>query len=99
MNTFKKIIETYSNLYFPNINFKKETFDYNEDNEDNDNEIICEYKIIMTIISWLITGFAIYLSFRCSNGFSLGQFLLALFFTPFYIIYHLITTKLCGMIL
>ena len=51
----------------------------------------------MALVSWLITGFAVYLSFKCSNGFSIGPFLLALLFSPFYIIYHIFDSKLCGI--
>ena len=39
-------------------------------------------------VTWLSMGFyAIYLAFRCNRGsFSIGHFLAALFFAPFYII-------------
>jgi hypothetical protein len=80
-----KVIKTYSSMYFPK---KKEHFNSNGD---------IVYNITMVIISWIILGFAIYLSFRCHKGFDLGGFLLALFFSPFYVIYHLALTKLCGL--
>jgi hypothetical protein len=100
IDSIKKVVETYSNVYFPDINklkLKKEKFNEYEDQDVYEDESY-SYTIIMAIISWLVTGLAVYLSFQCSNGFSLGPFLLALFFSPFYIIYHLFATKLCGLI-
>ena len=84
VNTIKKVMETYKELYFPK---KKEQFD--------DSNYI--FNITLTIIVWIVSGFAIYLSFKCSKGFEIGQFLLALFFAPIYIIYHLAVTNLCGL--
>ncbi len=92
INIFKKTLESYINLYIPK---KKEMFD------DNGNSYYIDitlYNIIMTIILWLLTGFAAYLSFKCSNGFSIGPFILAILFAPFYIIYHIFATNLCGII-
>ena len=97
VNTIKKVMETYSNIYFPDLQLKKEKFDDNTNDNDSCNGDSCDYAIIMAIVSWLVTGFAVYLSFKCSNGFSVGQFLLALLFSPIYIIYHIFATKLCGM--
>ncbi len=88
-DTAKKFIENYKNLYFPQ---KKEKFD-----DDSCYESLTIYDFIVAMISWLVTGFAIYLSFKCSNGFNICQFLLALFCSPFYIIYHIFATKLCGL--
>ncbi len=84
-NIPKKIIRTYSSMFFPK---KKEDFNNSSD---------YMYNITMVLISWIIFGFAIYLSFRCHKGFNLGGFLLAFFFSPFYIIYHLALTNLCGL--
>ncbi len=81
----KKIIKTYSSMFFPK---KRENLNKSSD---------FLYNITMVIISWIIFGFAIYLSFRCHNGFDLGGFLLAFFFSPFYILYHLALTNLCGL--
>ncbi len=81
----KKIIKTYSSMFFPK---KKEHF-------ENSSGFL--YNITMVIISWIIFGFAIYLSFKCNKGFNLGSFLLAFFFSPFYILYHLALTNLCGL--
>ncbi len=97
IDTIKKVMETYSNVYFPDINNKRSKENF-QDDDDSCNGDSCDYVIIMAIISWLVTGIAVYLSFKCSNGFSLGQFLLALLFSPIYIIYHLFATKMCGMI-
>jgi hypothetical protein len=84
----KKALESYANLYFPfNKISKKEKFD----------ETSSEY-IIGLLVYWLVNLFAIYLSFRCNKGFNFGSFLLAFFFGPFYIIYHLAVTNLCGLV-
>ncbi len=56
------------------------------------------FNILSGIISSLLALFALYLSFRCSGRFDLGQVLLALIFAPFYIVYQLATSGLCGMI-
>jgi hypothetical protein len=86
-NIPKKLIKTYSSMYFPK---KKEQF-----NSDSD----FLYNSMMTLIAWIILGFAVYLSFRCNKGqpFNLGGLLLAIFFSPFYVIYHLAVTNLCGL--
>ena len=84
VNTIKKVMESYKNLYIPK---KKENFD--------DTSTMFEYVAI--IIMWIVTLFAIYLSFKCSKGFDIGQFLLAFIFAPFYIVYHLAVTNLCGL--
>ena len=89
VDTAKKMIESYVNLYIPK---KSEKFD--TDNSTNDDS----YNILITIISWVVLGFAIYLSFRCKKGFDIWQFLLALFCAPCYIIYQLATSQLCGLI-
>jgi len=44
---------------------------------------------IISLFWSLVTFFAIYLSFKCNNGFSLGGLLAALIFSPFYIAYKL----------
>ena len=85
MNLLEKILNTYSNIYFPK---KKENYEQTED-------II--YTILMGIIAWIILGVAVYLSFKCNNNFILGDVLLAVLFSPLYIIYHLFATKLCGI--
>ena len=80
-----KIIKTYSSMFFPK---KREHF-------ENSSDYL--YNITMVMISWIIFGFAIYLSFRWHKGFDLGGFLLAVFFSPFYILYHLALTNLGGL--
>jgi hypothetical protein len=82
-NNIKKIMENYTNLYIPR-------------NKD-DNKCITS-ELISSIIIWILTGYAAYLSFKCSKGFNLGQLLLAVFFSPFYIIYHIFATNLCNTI-
>lgn len=39
-----------------------------------------------------VSLYAIYISFKCNNGFSLGGFLAAFFFSPFYIVYKYATS-------
>ncbi len=84
-NIPKKIIKTYSSMYFPK---KREHFESNSD---------FVYNVMMIIIGWIVLGFAVYLSFRCNKGFDFGGFILAVLFSPFYIIYHLAMTNLCGL--
>ena len=53
---------------------------------------------IIGIIHLIFCLFAIYLSFKCNNGFDLGSFLMAILFPYIYIIYKFATdTKLCGI--
>jgi len=85
MSIPKKILETYSDIYFPK---KKEHY------ENTGNFL---YDTVMYVVAWTILGFAVYLSFKCENKFDMTQFLLALLFAPFYIIYHLAVTRLCGL--
>lgn len=85
----KKALESYANLYFP---IKKENFD------ETTGTIIPQVSIVHMLISWIVVGFAIYLSFRCHGKFNLGGFLLAFFCSPCYILYHLATSGLCGLI-
>jgi hypothetical protein len=49
------------------------------------------FHVIMSLV-------AIYLSFRCNNGFSAGPFLVSLFFPYVYIVYILATRGTCGII-
>jgi hypothetical protein len=54
---------------------------------------------IMNLVFVFIFFFAIYLSFKCNNGFSVWGFLGASLFSPIYIIYKLTSTpKMCGLI-
>ena len=47
------------------------------------------FDIIFYLLGFIITGYALYLSFSCNKGFHLGSFLVALFFSPIYLIYRL----------
>ncbi len=86
----KQILETYTNIYFRNSILKK-----NEKFESTNNST--SYNILVTIIAWFTFGYAVYLSFRCNNGFSGWGLAGAIFFQPFYIIYKLTSTpKFCG---
>jgi hypothetical protein len=55
------------------------------------------YGILYSITHTIISFFAIYLSWRCNGGFSLGPFLFALFCPYLYIIYALATHGGCGV--
>jgi hypothetical protein len=82
----KKMLESYVNLYIP----KKEKFDTNTTDDS--------YNLLVNVFSWIVLIFAIYLSFRCKKGFDIGHILLAVFCAPCYIVYHLATSNLCGLI-
>ncbi len=57
------------------------------------------YDPITTLIAYIMFFFAIYLSFRCNNGFSVWGFLGAFLFSPIYILYKLTSTpKMCNFI-
>lgn len=52
---------------------------------------------IGSVILTILAGYAIYLSFKCNNGFNVWGFLAALFLPFFYIPYKLATMpKKCG---
>ena len=46
-------------------------------------------KLVFGIINWIIFCIAIYLSFKCNNGFKLESFLVACCCSPFYLIYSI----------
>jgi ABC-type glycerol-3-phosphate transport system permease component len=53
---------------------------------------------IGSVILTILAGYAIYLSFKCNNGFNVWGFLAALFLPFFYIPYKLATMpKKCGL--
>ena len=67
----------------------------NYNNECNNSNPL---KTIYTIFHSIITLFAIYLSFKCNNGFSFGGFFMAIFFPHIYIIYKYATSEtFCGI--
>jgi hypothetical protein len=59
---------------------------YKEEFENNESP---KYKFFY-IFHLIIGLFAIYLSFKCNNGFNLGSFLIALFCPVFYILYKFV---------
>ena len=87
MDTIKDLTSKYAHMYFPV-----------EKKEGADGSTTFAINYLQMIIQWLVSGFAIYLSFRCNYGFKLGSFILALCCAPCYIIYHLATSNLCGLI-
>lgn len=84
LDNVKKVMETYVNLYVPQ---RKEKF--NEDTKPVD--------MIISLILWIVTGFSVYLSFKCNKGFNFVHLLLALFFSPIYIIYQFAQEGFCGL--
>jgi hypothetical protein len=63
-----------------NFNKRKEKY-----KDDNDNSSMS--KTIISIFWGLITIAAIYYSFTIEKGFKFGPFLLALFFSPIYLVW------------
>ena len=55
-------------------------------------------RIFYSVFHTLMSFVAIYLSFRCNKGFSLGPFLVALCFPYIYIVYTLATKGTCGIL-
>ena len=65
----------------------------------SDKDIYYTYDPFFTLIAYIMFFFAIYLSFKCNNGFSVWGFLGAFLFSPIYIIYKLTSTpKMCNLI-
>jgi hypothetical protein len=71
----------------PNIN--KHSYRTNKEPKNT------SYKTIYSIFHSIIAFFAIYLSFKCNNGFSFGGFIMAIFFPYIYIIYKAAMNNLC----
>lgn len=55
-------------------------------------------RYIYSVFHTILTLIAIYLSFRCNNGFNLGPFLVAILCPYVYIIYTLSTKGTCGIL-
>ena len=66
------------------MNFRKKKEKYNGDDNDNNSSIS---KTIISIFWGLIAITAVYYSFTIEKGFKLGPFLLALFFSPIYLVW------------
>jgi hypothetical protein len=56
-----------------------------------------QYKELYVITHLIVSFFAIYLSWKCNNGFSLVPFLVAFFCPYLYIIWALATKGGCGV--
>lgn len=56
---------------------------------------ITDYTLLYSMFHTVLALFAIYLSFKCNNGFNLGSFLVALICPYIYLIYILATKGLC----
>jgi hypothetical protein len=68
----------------------------NQNNEKKTSCSLCISDIIYSILYLIILIYAIYLSIKCNDGFNFGSFLLALFFAPIYIIYHIAVENSCN---
>ncbi len=51
------------------------------------------FRILYGIFHFCLSIFALYLSFKCNNGFKLSSFLVSLIFPYIYVIYIFATTK------
>jgi len=80
--------------YYPVQNYNN--VKNNKDNIDETKSNKC-YKTIYMISHVIISFFAIYLSWRCHNGFNLLSFLVAIFCPYLYIIWALATRGGCGI--
>lgn len=61
-----------------------------DNNDDKKKECETSYtKNIIPIVWLIVTIFAMFMSFKCNNGFNLGDFLLACCCSPLYIAYRL----------
>jgi hypothetical protein len=86
-NIPKFLLDTFSNMYLPK---KKEKL---ADEKESSRGFT-----IFNIIYIILFFYAVYLSFKCHNGFNIWGFLGALFFGPFYVIYKLLSdAKKCGI--
>lgn len=64
-------------------------------------EICSPQRAIYSVFHTVMFFIAIFLSFRCNKGFSVGSFLVACMCPPLYILYILVTEydkDLCGLI-
>ena len=73
----------------PDPNINKHSYRTNKEPKNT------SYKTIYSIFHSIIALFAIYLSFKCNNGFSFGGFFMAIFFPYIYIIYKAAMNNLC----
>lgn len=67
------------------LNKDTETFKGNKKTRNK----ISMFTIIFSIVNWCIFFLALYLSFKCNNGFDLASFLIACCCSPFYVIYRI----------
>ena len=71
---------------FPIIYFMNKKIEKFQNNVSVENKPV---DIALLSLGIIITWYALYLSFKCNQGFHLGSVLVALFFSPIYIIYRL----------
>ena len=89
------------------MSVNKEQTDKNNLKENNENERNVKFIVnnkcntdqaLYSIFHTLMAFVAVYLSFRCNKGFSIGSFMLACCCPYIYIIYVLATQGTCGII-
>ena len=71
-----------------------------EEEKPNQNVVVVKkpcYGMLYSIAHFIISLFAVYLSWRCNNGFNVLSFLVALFCPYLYILYALATRGGCGV--
>jgi hypothetical protein len=92
-NIPKFLVDTFSNMYLPK---KKEKL-ADEKEASGEKEAPRSFTIA-NLIYIVLFFYAIYLSFKCHNGFNIWGFLGALVFGPFYVLYKLLSdAKKCGI--
>jgi hypothetical protein len=85
-NIPKKIVDIYSYMYLP-----KKTEKFADGTSSGGFTIV-------NLVAIIIFFYAIYLSFKCNNGFTFWGFLGAFLFAPIYVLYKLTSDpKKCGI--
>ena len=72
-----------------------ENYENNENNENNENSLKNINVQIYLIFHVILTGVAVYLSYKCNSGYNVFHFLIAFFFPYVYIIYILAVRGMC----
>lgn len=95
LSLFKTILSTNPIINHFTVQKYKEKFTDNE----NDKEIVeyINYSLYSANLAYLvILSLAIFVSLKCFQGGNFFDLLLAFFFAPFYLIYHLFASGWCG---
>jgi hypothetical protein len=98
-----------SNNYGQNVNSRQQQYQQQQQQPQPQQQVLVlqpekksTFRTLYTIFHFIVSIFAIYLSFQCNNGvgksFDLLSFLAALFFPWIYIFYIFVTRKdFCGV--